>query len=211
MLKLILQNFGHLMQRTDSLEKTLMLLKTEGRREGDNRGWDGWMASLIWWTWVWVSSGSWWWTGKPGVLQSMGLQRVRHNWVNWTELDWTIIFKIKMLSKVITPWLNFCLILLWIKGVGITCSPGIFNWISGYRKDEFWAQRVSDLLWWTWRSLVSLVAQMAIQKTQVLSLGQKHPLKKGIATHSSILAWRIPWTEESGGLPSMVLQTVGHN
>ena len=211
MLKLILQYFGHLMQRTDSLEKTLMLLKTEGRREGDNRGWDGWMASLIWWTWVWVSSGSWWWTGKPGVLQSMGLQRVRHDWVNWTELDWTIIFKIKMLSKVITPWLNFCLILLWIKGVGITCSPGIFNCISGYRKDEFWAQRVSDLLWWTWRSLVSLVAQMAIQKTQVLSLGQKHPLKKGIATHSSILAWRIPWTEESGGLPSMVLQTVGHN
>ena len=52
---------------------------------------------------------------------------------------------------------------------------------------------------------------MAIQKTQVLSLGQKHPLKKGIATHSSILAWRIPWTEEPGGLPSMVLQTVGHN
>ena len=49
--------------------------------EGDNRGWDGWMASPIWWTWVWVSSRSWWWTGKPGMLQSMGLQRVKHNWV----------------------------------------------------------------------------------------------------------------------------------
>ena len=56
--------------------------------EGDDRGWDGWMASLTQWTWVWVSSGSWWWTGKPGVLQSMGSQRVRHNWV--TELNWTI-------------------------------------------------------------------------------------------------------------------------
>ena len=59
--------------------------------EGDYRGWDGWMASLTQWTWVWASSRSWswWWTGKPGVLYSMGLQRVRHDWVtglNWTEL-----------------------------------------------------------------------------------------------------------------------------
>ena len=45
----------------------------------DDRGWDGWMASPTWWTWVCVSSGSWWWTGRPGILQSMGLQRVRHN------------------------------------------------------------------------------------------------------------------------------------
>ena len=52
--------------------------------EGDDRGWDGWMTSLTQWTWVWVSSGSWWWTGK---LQSMGLQRVGHNWA--TELNWT--------------------------------------------------------------------------------------------------------------------------
>ena len=55
--------------------------------EGDNRGWDGWMASLTQWTWVWVSSRSWWWTGKPGMLQSMGSQRVGNNWVN--ELSWT--------------------------------------------------------------------------------------------------------------------------
>ena len=48
--------------------------------EGDNRGWDGWMVSRTWWTWVWASSRSWWWTGKLGVLQSMGSQRVRHNW-----------------------------------------------------------------------------------------------------------------------------------
>ena len=53
--------------------------------EGDNRGWDGWMASPTRWTWVWVS-GSWWWIGRPGVLPSMGLQRVRRNWV--TELNW---------------------------------------------------------------------------------------------------------------------------
>ena len=52
--------------------------------EGDDRGWDGWMASPVRWTWVWASSRSWWWTGKPSVLQSMGSRRVRHDWV--TEL-----------------------------------------------------------------------------------------------------------------------------
>ena len=52
--------------------------------EGDERGWDGWMASPTQWTWVWVSSRNWWWTGKSGMLQSMGLQRVRHDWA--TEL-----------------------------------------------------------------------------------------------------------------------------
>ena len=57
-------------------------LKAEG--EGDDRGWDGWMASPTWWTWVWANSVNWWWTGKPGVLQTMGLQRVRHDlWLNW--------------------------------------------------------------------------------------------------------------------------------
>ena len=55
-------------------------------KEGDDRGWDSWMALPTQRTWVWVSSRSWWWTGKPGTLQSMGLQRVRHDWV--TELNW---------------------------------------------------------------------------------------------------------------------------
>ena len=54
--------------------------------EGDNRGWDGWMASLSRWMWVWVDSRSWWWTGKPGVLQSMQQQRVGHDWT--TDLNW---------------------------------------------------------------------------------------------------------------------------
>ena len=54
--------------------------------EGDDRGWNGWMASLTQWTWVWVSSGNWWWTGKPGVLQPMGSQSIGHSWA--TELNW---------------------------------------------------------------------------------------------------------------------------
>ena len=90
MLKLKLQYFGHLMQRVDSLEKTLMLGGIGGRRKGEDRGWDGWMASPTRWTWVWVNSRRWWWTGRPGVLWFMGSQRVGCDWVtrlNWTEVQ----------------------------------------------------------------------------------------------------------------------------
>ena len=81
-LMLKLQYFGHLMWRTDSLEKTLMLGKTEGRRRrGIYRGWDDWMASPTQWSWVWARSRSWWWTAKPGVLQSTGSQRIGHDGV----------------------------------------------------------------------------------------------------------------------------------
>ena len=84
--ELKLQYFGHLMQRTDSSEKTLMLGKIERGEEGEDRGWDGWMASPTQWRRVWVSSKSWWWTEKPGVLQCMGSQRVGHDWAS--ELKW---------------------------------------------------------------------------------------------------------------------------
>ena len=86
MLKLKLQYFGHLMQRADSFEKTLMLGKIEGRRRRGRQRMDGWMASPTQWTWVWVNSGSWWWRGRPGVLRSTGSQRVGHDWA--TELNW---------------------------------------------------------------------------------------------------------------------------
>ena len=75
------QYFGHLIRKADSLEKTLVLGRMKAGGEGDDRGWDGWMASPTQWTWVWVNSGSWWWAGEPGVLQSMGC-RVGHDWVN---------------------------------------------------------------------------------------------------------------------------------
>ena len=78
MLKLKLQYFSHMRRRTDSLEKTLMLGKIEGKRRRGNRGWDGWMASPTQRTWIWANSGRWWRTGKPGVLQVMGLPRVRY-------------------------------------------------------------------------------------------------------------------------------------
>ena len=87
MLKLKLQHFGHMMRRTASLEKTLMLGRIEGRK---TRGWqrmrDGWMASLTWWTWVWASPGSWWWTGKPGCATDHGVAKSQTWLSDWTEL-----------------------------------------------------------------------------------------------------------------------------
>ena len=80
--KLKLQHFGHLMGRTDSSQwkRSWCWERLKAGGEGDKRGWDGWMASPTRWTWVWASSGRWWRTGKPGVLQSMGWQRVTHDW-----------------------------------------------------------------------------------------------------------------------------------
>ena len=84
-LKLKLQYFCHLIERTDSLEKTLMLGKIEGRGKRGRQRMTWLDASPTQWTWVWASFWSWWWTGKPGVLQSMGSQRVGHDWV--TEVN----------------------------------------------------------------------------------------------------------------------------
>ena len=115
--------------------------------EGDDRGWDGWMASPTRCTWVWVNSGSWWWTGRPGVLRFMGSQRVRHDWV--TELNWTS----------------------GSDGKESACNVGDPGSIPGW----------------------------------------EDPLENGMATQSCILAWRIPWTEEPGGLQSRGSQRVEHN
>ena len=107
MLKLKLQYFSHLMWRANSLEKTLMLCKIQDRSRGDDRGWYGWMASLTQWTWVWASSESSWWTGRPGVLQSMGLQRVGHDWA--TKLNWiTMNYELLIICKWgYTNWGSF--------------------------------------------------------------------------------------------------------
>ena len=84
-------------------------------REGNDRGWDGWMASPTRWTWVWVNSGSWWWTGKPGVLRFMGSQRVRHDWA--TELTWTehnILCSILSSLRIQSRHLRMPLMLFWL-------------------------------------------------------------------------------------------------
>ena len=86
MLKRKLQYFVYLMQRTDHLKRPWCWKRLKAGREGDDRGWDGWMASPTQWTWIWTSSGSWWWTGRPGMMQSMRSQRVGNDWA--TELNW---------------------------------------------------------------------------------------------------------------------------
>ena len=86
MLKLKLQYFGHRMRKTDSLGKNLMLGKIEQRRRRGRQRIRWLDVSPTQWIWVWASSGSWWWTGKPIMLQSMGSQRVGHDWA--TELNW---------------------------------------------------------------------------------------------------------------------------
>ena len=107
MLKLKLRYFGHLMWRADSFENTLMLGKMRAGGEEDDRGWDGWMASPTQWTCVWVNSRSWWWTWRPGMLQFMGLQRVRHDWVtewlNLTEYQIKWKWKCSVMSNSLQP------------------------------------------------------------------------------------------------------------
>ena len=71
-------------------------------KEGDDRGWDSWMAPPIWWIWIWGGSGNWWMTWRPGVLQSMGLQGVGHDWA--TELNWTMV-----VASLVAQWSKICL------------------------------------------------------------------------------------------------------
>ena len=81
--------------------------------ERENRGWDGWMASLTRCTWVWVNSGSWWWTGRPDVLQFMGLQRVGHDWeteLNWTS--WSFHLKLRYKEKILIHYFTSYSLLL---------------------------------------------------------------------------------------------------
>ena len=87
MLKLKLQYFVYLCEELTHWKRPWCWERLKAG-EGDNRGWDCWMASPTWWTCIWLSSGSWWWTGKPGMLPSIGLHRVRHDWA--TELYWAL-------------------------------------------------------------------------------------------------------------------------
>ena len=103
-----LQYFGHLIRRTDSLEKTLMLGKIEGKRRRGGRGWDGWMVSLTQGTWIWANTGRQFRTGKPGMLHFMGLQGVGHNLVTEQQRLF-LIFS----SPYLKSYFHKCKYLLW--------------------------------------------------------------------------------------------------
>ena len=106
MLKLKLQYFGHLMQRADS-EKTLMLGKIEGRRRRRGQRMRWWMA-LIQWTQVWANSKRWWGTGKPGVLQFMGSQRARYDWVTEQHSQRQSRSRCFSATPLLSPWFSEC-------------------------------------------------------------------------------------------------------
>ena len=230
MLKLKLQYFGE----EPTLLKRPCCWERVKAGEGDDRGWDGWMASPTQWTWVWVDSGSWWWTGRPGVLRFMGSQRVGRDWMNVTKwlawvlhqdvdsvkhsypsspkqdklhgrqgdgiFSWEFTYPVPLLlwrkrrtdsrgiyQSDMTP--NNSLIAVILLPVGqLVLIIGGFN--SSIQTNTSW---------------VFLVAQMikklpAVLETWVRLVDQEVPLKMEMAICSNILAWRIPWTEESGGL-----------
>ena len=182
MLKLKLQYFGHLMQRVDSLEKTLRLGGIGGRRRRGWQRWDGWMASLTWWTWVWVNSGSWWWTGRSAVLRFMGSQRVGHDW--GTDLIWERC-KSKLqwgITSHQSEWPLSKNLQTMNAGEGVekrepSYTVGVnVNWYS----QAVWGHRRQPAGSW-WRGLTEC-----------------GPLEKGMANHFSILVLRTPWTVWKG-------------
>ena len=220
------------------------------------------MASSTQWTSVWTNSVRWPRTGKPGVLQSMQLQRVRHNWATKQQqasintpgrIETVSQDLVKGLADMIegktsggevcvsiqkngtqyaskVKWSPLTLyngIPTEFQQVSLNPSPKLgLSTIGGCPtlsrawtqpsttpliSTELWSIKVTKVL--SWASLVSqtVKSQPSEQETQVWPLGWEDPLEKGMATHSNILAWRIPWTEKSGSLQSMGLQRVRHN
>ena len=90
--------------------------------EVDDRRWDGWIASPTRWTWVWVNSGRWWWTGRPSVLQFMGSQRVGHDWA--TALNWTELIYIYIIQSLVETWVIYSL--------GYLCAHSILSTVIFY-------------------------------------------------------------------------------
>ena len=142
-LKLKLQYFGHLMQALTHWKRPWCWEGLGAGGEGDDRGWDGWMASPTRWTWVWVNSGSWWWTGRPSVLWFVGLQRVRHNWatkLKRTELKPILLsfvrFQLKY-SPLTEIFLNHLFHLITISGEQIYSHCNDLNTIGSYFRSYF--------------------------------------------------------------------------
>ena len=126
-------------------------LKAGGK--GDDR-WDGWMTSLTQWTWVWVDSGSWWWTAKPGVLRFMGSQS--RTWLsNWTELNWT---------KSHSPGSKACWDCksCWASGLCRPLGPFQVSWCAGEMKAELWWRRSSSVKL-PWLSKLALMSHVYLE------------------------------------------------
>ena len=155
MLKLKLQYFGHLMRRFNSLERTLMLGVIGGRRRGRQRM--RWLDGITnQWTWVWVNFGSWWWTGRPGVLRCMGSQRVGHDWA--TELNWTFLAT-KARERKRTRWWRS----RWTRSTSLSTDTSVI-----YLQTQKCMQNTS----WEWKGVPDQWKR--IYKTTQNSVGQRN-------------------------------------
>ena len=168
------------------------------------------MASLARWTWVWVYSGSWRWTGRPGLLRFMESQRVRHNLA--TELNW-IWFRWH-LDKT---W-DLELMMEWLRCLDVVIGHMYFAYenvnFRGLESGVLWAGLCILKLHMSFPSGNSgkeLTCQGRRHETQIWFLGWKDPLEKEMATHSSIVAWWSPGTEKPGGLQSIGSQRIIHD
>ena len=158
--------------------------KIEGRRR---RGWQRmrWLDGITdSWTWVWVSSRSWWWTGRPGVLQSMGLQ----SWTWLSELNWLII--VFLMLHIPFPHSSV--------GKESTCDAGDPGSIPGLGRSA--GEGIGYPLQYSWASFVAQLVKNPPTMWEVQTLGWEDPLEKGKAAHSSNLAWRIPWNIQVHGV-----------
>ena len=143
--------------------------------EGNDRGWDSWMASVTRWAWVWATSGSWWWTGRPGVLQFTGSQRVGHDWA--TELNWT-------------RRLRICL----------QCRRPEFKprvrkipWRSEWQPLQYSCLE-NPMNRGAWKTAVHGVAEGRTRLSDFTFTFHFDALEEEMAIHPSVLAWRIPGT-----------------
>ena len=162
--------------------------------EGDDRGWDGWMASPTRLTWVWVNSGSWWWTGRPGVLWFMGLQRVRHNWA--IELNWITLSLERKLVKIL---LKYYLI-------SITTNSSSYG---HYNVDPQLLAQLPNLMestlrkiWGCCPRLLKYYSKLAFRSIQVSSLAQSclticDPMKLALKGPKIIIPDDSPQEKES--------------
>ena len=145
------------------------------------------MASPTRWTWVWVNSGSWWWTGRPGMLRVMGSQRAGHDWV--TELNWTEL-EVNCYGNRESLFCNSVLKRL--------CILHDMSVIMG-------------VPWWHSGKNLLATAGGTRDAGSISGSERSAYLEQEMATHSNILAWKTPWKEEPGGLQCMGSQRVRHD
>ena len=194
--------------------------------EGDNRGWDGWMASPTQWTRVWVNSRSWWWTGRPGMLQFMGSQRIGHDWASELNCEEKVMFWVLNKISVIEKSFNLIFLTLCLEKLGVFNNYVhiFFKWNASdcFRKtrhvltEKAMAPHSGTFAWklpWA-EEPGGLQSMGSLSRTGLSDFTftfHFHALEKEMATHSSVLTWRIPGTGEPGGLPSTGSHRVGHN